>query len=140
MHIHSLLISVHPKYADKIFAGEKTVELRKVRPKVSNGDIVLVYASSPTMALVGGFEVDRVVGTSPTALWSKVKKSAGLTKDEFSDYYNGSSNAYGIFIKKPWYFETPLALQNLRKKLDGFHPPQSYRYVSMQEAQLLGIL
>lgn len=140
MHIHSLLISVHPKYADKIFAGEKTVELRKVRPKVTSGDIVLLYASSPTMALVGGFEVDSLIENTPAALWNKVKKSAGLTKDEFSDYYNGSSNAYGIFIKKPWYFETPMALQNLRKKLDGFHPPQSYRYVSMQEAQLLGIV
>lgn len=140
MRIHSLLISIHPKYADKIFSGEKTVELRKVRPKVSSGDSVLVYASSPTMALVGGFEVDRIIETNPTALWSKVKKSAGLTKDEFSDYYNGSSNAYGIFIKKPWYFETPFALQNLRAKLDGFHPPQSYRYLSIDEAQLLGIL
>jgi len=140
MHIHSLLISVQPKYADKIFAGEKTVELRKVRPKVTSGDIVLVYASSPTMALVGGFEVGSVIENTPMALWNKVKRSAGLTKDEFSDYYNGSSNAYGIFIKKPWYFETPMALQNLRKKLEGFHPPQSYRYVSMQEAQLLGIV
>jgi len=140
MHIHSLLISVHPKYVKKIFAGEKTVELRKVRPKISNGDVVLVYASSPTMALVGGFEVDKVIEANPADLWSKVRKSAGLTKDEFSDYYNGSSHAYGIFIKEPWCFETPLALKILRKRLAGFHPPQSYRYISTQEAQLLGIL
>ncbi len=111
----------------------------------TTGDLSLPFVLkasyvSPTMALVGGFEVDRVIETTPTALWSKVKKSAGLTKDEFSDYYNGSSNAFGIFIKKSWYFETPLALQCLRKKLVGFHPPQSYRYVSMQEACLLGIL
>jgi len=140
MDIHSLLISVHPKYVEKIFAGEKTVELRKVRPKLTRGDVVLVYASSPTMALVGGFEVERVIETSPLALWGKVKKSAGITKEEFLNYYHGSSNAYGIFIKKPWYFENPLALQNLRKKLAGFHPPQSYRYVSMQEAKVLGVV
>jgi predicted transcriptional regulator len=140
MSVHSLLISIHPKYADKIFAGEKTVELRKVRPNISSGDIVLMYAKSPTMALIGGFEVDKVVNASPSALWRKVNKSAGITKHEFTNYYNGSENAYGIFITKPWYFEKPMALQKLRNKLDGFHPPQSYRYVSMHEARLLGIV
>ena len=35
-----LLLSIKPKYAKKILAGNKTVELRKNKPKIDRGDIV----------------------------------------------------------------------------------------------------
>jgi len=140
MSVHSLLLSIRPKYADQIFAGKKTVELRRVKPKLSTGDTVLVYVSSPTKALIGGFEVDKVIESSPDNLWTKVHNIAGVTEEEFTNYYVGSELACGIFIKKSWHFKAPLALENLQKKWANFHPPQSYRYISMQEACLLGVL
>jgi predicted transcriptional regulator len=140
MSVHSLLLSIRPKYAEQIFAGEKTVELRRVRPKVSSGDTVLVYVSSPTKALIGAFEVDKVLELSPGNLWSKVHDIAGITEEEFSNYYDGSERAFGIFIKKSWHFKAPLALESLKMRWKNFHPPQSYRYISIQEAGLLGVL
>lgn len=140
MSIHSLLISIRPEHAKKIFTGEKTVELRRVRPKVSSGDTVLVYVSSPTKALIGGFEVDKVIESNPAGLWEQVNKNACLTEDEFCSYYAGTNKAFGIFIKQSWHFDTPLALSNLKEKWTNFHPPQSYRYISTHEADLLGVL
>lgn len=140
MSVYSLLISVKPEHAKKIFAGNKTVELRRVRPKISNGDTVLVYVSSPTKALVGAFEVDRVIDTNPEELWQEVAANAGITLDEFNLYYTGTERAFGILIKKAWNFDVPLTLQNLRSKCKNFHPPQSYKYISDQEANLLGLL
>lgn len=140
MSINSLLISIKPEHAKKIFSGDKTVELRRVRPKVSNGDTVLVYVSSPTKALIGAFEVDRVIETNPEKLWQEVEASAGVTLDEFNSYYTGTERAFGILIKKTWNFDVPLTLQNLKSKWMNFHPPQSYRYISEQEINLLGLL
>ena len=140
MSIHSLLISIKPEHAKKIFAGAKTVELRRVRPKLSNGDTVLVYVSSPTKALIGAFEVDRVIENSPKELWLEVELNAGITQAEFNSYYSGTERAFGILIKKTWNFDVPLTLQNLKSKWMNFHPPQSYKYISEQEANLLGLL
>jgi predicted transcriptional regulator len=43
-----LLLSIRPEYANKIFDRTKTVELRRVRPRLLNeGDRVVVYVSSP---------------------------------------------------------------------------------------------
>src|ERR1039458_7312914 len=69
---HAFLISIRPRFAEMIFAGSKTVELRRVCPKVSVGDLALVYVSSPAMELRGSFEVGKILTASPSALWRKV--------------------------------------------------------------------
>ena len=44
---NNVLLSVRPKYAEKIFERTKTVELRRIRPKLlEEGDLVLLYVSS----------------------------------------------------------------------------------------------
>ncbi len=64
----NILLSVHPKYADKIFERTKTVELLRVRPKLlEEGDLVLLYVSSPVQALVGAFKVDKIIFLFPRA-------------------------------------------------------------------------
>lgn len=56
-----LLLSIKPEYADKILAGKKTVELRRVRTRLEAGDLVLVYVTSPQQNLVASLEVERVI-------------------------------------------------------------------------------
>lgn len=139
MSIHSLLLSIRPEYADKIFSGIKTVELRRIRPRVKKGDSVLIYVSSPKKELIGGFEVEKVVEAAPSNLWLDVMGCAGLTEEVFNAYFYGSKRAYGIYIKRVWHLPAPLGLSLLKKNLANFHPPQSYRYLSIQEANLLGV-
>jgi len=84
---HAFLISIRPRFAEMIFAGSKTFELRRVCPKVSVGDLALVYVSSPAMELRGSFEVGKILTASPSALWKKIGESSGVTRAEFFTYF-----------------------------------------------------
>ena len=129
MSDRAVLMSIKPRYADMIFAGTKTVELRRVCPKIKQGDLVLVYVSGPRMALVGGFVVDGIVAATPAELCRRHLKHSGLTQDAFLNYFEGATKAYGILIGRTWQFEEAAELAALRRRKGGFHPPQSYRYV-----------
>ena len=118
---------------DLIFAGTKTIELRRVCPKVGPGDLVLVYVSSPRMALVGGFEVAGIVSAAPPTLCKKWQPQSGVEKETFLHYFQGAAIAYGILIGRTWQFDAATELKALRRRKGGFHPPQSYRYVGSEE-------
>ncbi len=133
MSQRAVLMSIKPKYADLIFAGTKTIELRRVCPKVGPGDLVLVYVSSPRMALVGGFEIAGIVTDEPQALCEKWLTQSGVEKETFLRYFQGSATAYGILIGRTWQLESATELNTLRHRKGGFHPPQSYRYVGSEE-------
>ncbi len=129
----TLLLSIRPKYAAKILCGDKGVELRRIRPNVSAGDLVVVYASSPVKALIGTFQVADVVADSPAQLWKVVKSSAGITKKEFDEYYEGAATAFGIICRNPTRLTEPLNLNQLRTLWGNFWPPQTYRYLKVDE-------
>lgn len=135
----TLLLSIHPEYADKIFSGHKTVELRRIRPQVSNGDIVLVYKTSPRMALSGAFRVFGVLEHTPGYLWTKVGTQSGINRRDFDTYYSNASKGYGILIDEAWTFEEEIPLNELRQAIPGFQPPQGYRYLANEELELLGL-
>lgn len=126
-------MSIKPKFADLIFAGIKTIELRRVCPKVGSGDLVLVYVSSPRMALVGCFEVTSIVSDAPPSLCKQWLHQSGIDQETFLRYFEGTTTAYGILIGRTWQFDSPTDLQTLRRRKSGFHPPQSYRYVESDE-------
>ncbi len=134
-----LLLSIRPEHATKIFDGSKKVELRRVRPKVSAGDSVLVYVSTPVRALVGAFEVERVMEARPHELWDQVKENAGVTREQFDSYYSGAANAYGIVVGQVRQLPEPVMLYRLRQIVSGFRPPQSYRYLSQTEAAAINL-
>jgi predicted transcriptional regulator len=123
-----LLLSIRPVHSEKIFSREKRVELRRLRPAVQKGDLVLVYTSSPSCELTGAFIVDKVDSAAPAILWEKVRASCGLTRMQYNAYYRGSKVAFGIRIERAWRLEVPLKLACLRRHSAQFHPPQSYRY------------
>lgn len=131
----ALLISIKPRFADAIFAGEKRFELRKVKPRVVSGDLVLVYVTVPRCQLEGAFRVSEVLEMSPKDLWPKVKSSCSLTSSEFFAYYDGKELAYAIGIAEAWPLATSVALADLRS--EKITPPQGYRYLTDKETGTL---
>jgi len=131
-----LLLSIRPKFAEKIFDGTKKVELRRVKPNLSEGDIVVVYVSSPVKQVWGTFEVGQIVEKSIGELWPLVQHDAGLLKDEFDDYYFGVDHGYGIYIKEITAIHQPMDLGEIRKRWGNFHPPQSYCYLSLADLNI----
>lgn len=126
-----VLLSIKPGFADLIFRSDKTVELRKRVPNLQPGDELLVYASSPVMAIIGAVEVVDVVEKSPSHLWRLVKAHAAVERAFYEQYYQDHTSAYGIFLGRTRLYRTPCALTTLRAAWPGFTPPQNYRYVQV---------
>jgi predicted transcriptional regulator len=136
MSKHAILFSVRPRFAEMIFVGTKTVELRRVRPKISTGDLAFVYVSSPAKELQGAFEIGKIISASPSALWKKVGGKTGISRREFLAYFQGKKKAHALMIKKAWRLAAPICLSTLRQRKGGFRPPQSFHYIKRNESSL----
>jgi predicted transcriptional regulator len=134
-----MLLSIRPRFAELILNGEKTVELRRVRPDLQEGDLVLLYASSPIRELIGTCTAAGLDVGSASALWKLHGKSAGVTRSEYNAYFAGAAHAVGISIKDPRRVLQPRTLAELRARLPGFVPPQSFSYLSAEELKDLDI-
>jgi predicted transcriptional regulator len=120
-----------------IFAGSKTVELRRVCPRVSSGDLVLVYVSSPVKEVRGAFEIEEVISATPAFLWRKVGKMSGIARKEFQAYFLNKKKAHALVIKRAWMLAEPICLTTLRRRKGGFRPPQNFHYLKRNESSLL---
>jgi predicted transcriptional regulator len=131
---NTILLAIRPQYAKKIFDGVKTVELRRVRPRqVDKGDLALIYVSSPVKSLAGAFKVDEIIEKPLDELWTIVHKKAGISYEEFQDYFKGTKKGVGIFFTDSWKLPSPIPLDSLRDEWQGFSPPQSFRYPTDME-------
>lgn len=135
-----VLLSIQPYFANKIFDGTKTVELRRSFPKYYNDRIVFVYVSTPVKAIVGGFRISQIIKENPIKLWETVKNKAGISFEQFNNYYSGTNNGYGIFIGRFWKYSQPYSLERLRNSWENFSPPQNFRYLNKSLAQNLNLL
>ncbi len=124
---------MRPRFSDGILDGTKTVELRRTRPQVEPGDPVLIYASSPVRAIVGGFLVKDLIQSDPAGLWSIVKDLAGVAEPEYQAYFTGARTGYGIGVTDPWRLPKPVCLETLRCRRPSFRPPQSYAYLPIDD-------
>ncbi|MFJ4920233.1 ASCH domain-containing protein [Streptomyces sp. NPDC088725] len=124
----AMLLSVHPRFATAILAGSKTVEVRRQRVAAAPGTTVLLYATAPTMALVGMARIASVHVASPKEVWSAHRTQTGITRREYDAYMSGAAQASGLTLADPVSFNEPVTLRALRTK-GTFHPPQSYRYM-----------
>jgi predicted transcriptional regulator len=137
MRSDTAIFAVRPKYADKIFSGEKTMELRRIRPKrIRTGSVVMIYVSSPRKALLGAFQVGGVIERSPEALWTLVCQKAHVSRREFNSYFHGSSKGVAIVVEKTASVDAPVSLDQLRATIAGFKPPRSFRYVTLEETKI----
>jgi predicted transcriptional regulator len=128
----AMLLSVHPRFATAILAGSKTVEVRRQRVAAPPGTPVLLYATAPTMALVGMARINSVHVASPKEVWSAHCAQTGITRREYDTYMSGATQASGLMLTDPVSFDEPVSLSALRAG-GTFHPPQSYRYMKSDD-------
>ena len=121
---------MRPRYAQDILSGKKKVELRRVRPRVQRGDLVVIYASSPVMAVLGIGFVSSVVTRAPGDLWPMVEHGACISREEFDAYFRGSKLSVALFLSGTRPLRKPLGLGEIREVWPEFRPPQGYRYLA----------
>lgn len=132
-----MLLSVHPRFATAILAGSKTVEVRRQRVAAPPGTAVFLYATAPTMAIVGMARIAAVHVASPREVWSASRSRTGITRREYDAYMSGATQASGLTLEAPVTFDAPVSLDALRAE-GTFHPPQSYRYLKIEDLRRVG--
>ena len=126
----SVILSIKPKWAEKILSGEKQIELRK---KLWNNKRKIkrayLYASSPIKKFVGFIDIESVFKERIEFLWLFSKNFSCLSKQEFDKYFSGHSHGSCIVIKEAKRFRNPIDPKEI---IPDFKPPQNFCYISKE--------
>lgn len=121
-----VLLSIKPKFAEKIFSGEKKYEFRRTIFKNKDIKKIVVYVSAPVQKVIGEFEIDQIISNEPAELWKQTKESSGISEEFFFQYFTARSIAYAIKVKSVKKYKKPLCIRKDFKVT----PPQSFIYIS----------
>ena len=144
----AVLISIRPKWAEKIAIGEKTIEVRKTRPNLPTPFKVYLYVTAGSLSykcpngmiahcnggreVIGEFVCDRIVDAFwdlvlPDAITQEVVGSnlevldgSCLTADEIFAYWGSweYGNVYGWHISGLRLYDKPRQLEEFRRPCD----------------------
>jgi len=131
-----LLLSLRPRFAQAILDGEKTTELRRHPINAEPGSRVILYASAPTMAIVGTARLKNIETSQPTDAWNRYRDRLALEESEYYGYLDGSDQAFLLHLTGINCLDEPLRLSELRRH-GGFQPPQSFRYIAPTDPKAL---
>lgn len=136
----AILMSIHPKWCEKIFNGSKSIEVRKSRPSIPTPFTVYVYQTKLKVIkgdsfmvvdalnenlgcgkVIGSFVCDRVrlcipFGLKGHLLSQEVYREMCLTKEQL-DKYGGLKTLYGWHITEPKLFDKPRELGEFYRSL-----------------------
>jgi predicted transcriptional regulator len=131
-----LLMSVRPRFAEAILDGTKTVELRRTRVAAAEGTRIVLYATAPTMAIVGLVTLEDRDTNHPSIIWRRYRRHLALARHEFDLYLVGAPLATALTLSSPQRLQQPQELAHLRHEA-AFKPPQSYRYIAPSDPYFL---
>ena len=129
----AVMLSIRPKWVEKICNGEKTIEVRKNRPKLETPFKCYIYCTLPKYPhedfiatdypnpqfygggkVIGEFTCDRIYGLAPlNHAPDDVEKQACLTREEIVNYLNGTG--YGWHISDLRIYDQPREFTEFRK-------------------------
>lgn len=135
----SLLLSVHPRYVSLMVAGEKPVEIRRIRPTAEAGALILIYATAPTCQVVATGVLAGMVSGGADRLWCRFGKQACLTRQAMRDYLRGASRPTALLLRSVAPLTAPVSLAHLQLSIPDFRPPQSYRFLSREMLHRLNL-
>lgn len=120
----NVLLSIKPKYANAILAGQKLVEFRKLTFK-KEIERVYIYSSAPEQRIIGYFTIADIVSDTPEELWKQFSSVGSISEEDFFDYFADKEIGYSIKIKSVNKFRKS---KNPKDIFKNFVPPQSYMY------------
>lgn len=142
----AVLISIQPKWCEKIADGEKTIEVRRTRPKLETPFKVYIYCTAGNLQyetqngmfcrmsggreVIGEFICDKIYEVAPRwkeyivlgenkGTTNEIARASCLSFDDMKAYL-GEANGYGWHISKPEIYDHP------RKLNEFWFPPELY--------------
>lgn len=119
-----ILMSIKPKYVNKIFSLEKRYEYRKKIPK-DKIDKIIVYSTFPVQRVVGELYIKQVLYDNKNIVWNNTYQYSGISKEEYDKYYNNCNMAVAYEIDKVIIYDSYKYLSDYGIKI----PPQSFVYI-----------
>lgn len=136
----AVLISIRPEWCQKIMGGQKTIEVRKTRPKMNPTFKCYIYRSVQGR-VIGEFVCDEIIKIQGAGrIPSDIARPTCLEPAELHQYL-GAADGYGWHISNLKIYDRPHELwefTGLRQTKFGLapgpitRPPQSWRYVEEQ--------
>ena len=133
----AVLISIRPEWCEKIINGQKTIEVRKTRPKMNPPFKCYIYKCG-NGKVVGEFLCDQIININGAGrIPSDVARPTCLEPAELHRYL-GAATGFGWHISDLRSYDHPRELwefTGLRETKFGAEPvpitrpPQSWRYV-----------
>lgn len=121
------LLSIKPKYVERIISGIKRYEYRRRLFARDDVDSIVVYSTMPVSSVVAEISIKSIISGSPDQLWERTKSSGGIDETEYYAYFEGASIAYAIELGEITAFHTPIPLSEYCTHPS--RPPQSFAYV-----------
>ena len=133
----AVLISIRPKWCEKIMTGQKSIEVRKTRPKMNPPFKCYIYKCG-NGKVIGEFVCDEIISIDGAGrIPSDIARPTCLEPAELHQYL-GAAVGYGWHISYLVIYDHPRDLwefTGLRETKFGLapgpitRPPQSWRYV-----------
>lgn len=127
-----IIMSIHPKWADKIYSGEKKIEWRKTKPRQYDSKMkVYLYETAPVKKVTGYFMVERFGWANKNdqdfkfLIREKVERLGCVSIEDLKRYQGNSPELFAWYIGKVVKFRKPKALESLGVK----KPPQSWQHL-----------
>ena len=129
----SILLSIKPKYVNKIINGKKQFEFRKAIFQSPNVKRIYIYASSPVKKIIGYFHLGDIIEGDPSEVWERCSSLGGISEEEFFKYYEGKTRAFSIPIQELKIFDNAICPYST---FDNFTAPQSFMYFDKLESKI----
>ena len=134
-----ILISLTPRHAANIFAGSKTVELRRRTMRIESGTTAWIYVKLPIGAIIGHVKVKAVHELSPATIWRRFGTVSGLSKAELFDYFEGITKGVVLELGPSQQLQNTLSLKTLRAVSSNFQPPQFFTHLADNNPVLIAV-
>jgi len=122
-----VLLSIKPKFAESIINGRKKYEFRKNAFSKRNIGRVYIYSTNPIKKIVGIFRISKIIEDKPINLWHHLKDEAGISEEDFFDYFKNREIGFALEIVEVEKFENPV---DPKIMFPNFVPPQSFCYIN----------
>jgi len=134
-----LLMSVGAKHAERIFNGEKRIEIRRKFSRKWRGRQVVVYGTQPIGAFMGELKISQVIIGTPSEIWDRFGERVGCSHEEFSSYVGNSNQIYALELSDINPYLAPVAISQVSYLIDeDLRPPQSFLEVKMNSSHPWG--
>ena len=127
----NIILAIHPKWAEKIFSGEKTIEFRKSFPQIYYPRMkIFMYETAPVHRVTGYFlwagtkRFQDVDWTKADERQRKIIEEGCIAAEDLNAYQEPRKHLCAWGVERPKKFDMPKTLQNFG--IDT--APQSWAY------------